>query len=124
AATVEGFCTDCHNDVERVADMSLEQADLAKVAENPALWEQVIVKLRGRLMPPPGGPRPDAEAVESFVSFLETNLDEAAASNPKPGQAGIHRLNRTEYGNAIRDLLALEIDPVEFLPADDEGYGF
>jgi hypothetical protein len=123
-ATIRSYCTDCHNDVELVGDMSLEHANLAKVADDPALWEKVILKLQGHLMPPPGGPRPDAETVDSFVSFLETRLDEAAAQHPDPGRSVIHRLNRTEYGNAIRDLLALEVDPAEYLPADDEGYGF
>jgi hypothetical protein len=124
SATIESYCTDCHNDVERVADMSLEEADLAHVTADPALWEKVIVKLRGRLMPPPGGPRPEADSVDSFVTFLETRLDAAAELDPSPGRTGIHRLNRTEYGNAVRDLLALDIDPAEYLPADDEGYGF
>ncbi|HEX7080174.1 MAG TPA: DUF1592 domain-containing protein [Gammaproteobacteria bacterium] len=123
-ATIDRFCTDCHNDIEREADMTLEGADLAHVAENPALWEKVIVKLRGNLMPPPGRPRPEGRDADAFVAYLETRLDAAAALDPEPGPAPIHRLNRAEYGNAIRDLLALEIDPAELLPADDEAYGF
>jgi len=122
--TIGRFCTDCHNDLEREADLSLERADVARVTEDPALWEKVIVKLRGNLMPPPGRPRPANDDAAELVAYLETRLDAAAEANPEPGRAGIHRLNRTEYGNAIRDLLALEIDPAEFLPADDEAYGF
>jgi hypothetical protein len=83
-----------------------------------------VRKLDGQLMPPPGGPRPAPERVDSMVAFLETELDRAALAKPQLGRAAIHRLNRSEYGNAIRDLLAVEIDPAEFLPADDEGYGF
>jgi hypothetical protein len=75
-------------------------------------------------MPPPGGPRPDAETYNGFAAYLERLLDDASLAAPEPGRASIHRLNRTEYGNAVRDLLALEVDAAEFLPADDEGYGF
>ncbi|HEU4619928.1 MAG TPA: DUF1587 domain-containing protein, partial [Gammaproteobacteria bacterium] len=124
--TVHTYCTDCHNDTERVGDMSLDHPDFAHVTENPAQWEKVIMKLQGHLMPPPGGNarRPDAKTVDALVAFLEERLDAAAAQHPNPGPSSIHRLNRTEYGNAIRDLLALDIDPADYLPADDEGYGF
>jgi hypothetical protein len=123
--TLHTYCTDCHNDTERVGDMSLEHPNLAHLTETPAQWEKVIMKLEGHLMPPPGGARrPDAETVDSLVAFLETRLDAAAGQHPNPGPSSIHRLNRTEYGNAIRDLLALDIDPADYLPADDEGYGF
>src|SRR5690606_17391571 len=124
AETIDRYCTDCHNDLEREADLSLEGADLARVTADPGLWEKVIVKLRGNLMPPPGRPRPREADSGALVAYLESRLDAAAEASPDPGRAGIHRLNRTEYGNAIRDLLALEIDPAEFLPADDEAYGF
>jgi len=124
AETIDRFCTDCHNDLDREADTSLEHVDLARLTEDPGLWEKVIVKLRGNLMPPPGRPRPEPDDAQALVAYLESRLDAAAEANPDPGHVGIHRLNRTEYGNAIRDLLALEIDPAEFLPADDEAYGF
>ncbi len=124
AETIDRFCTDCHNDLEREADTSFQGVDLARVVEDAELWEKVIVKLRGNLMPPPGRPRPAADVAGALVSYLETRLDAAAAAHPEPGRAGLHRLNRTEYGNALRDLLALQIDPAEFLPADDEAYGF
>ncbi len=123
-ATIKHYCTDCHNDTELVGGMSLEHPDLAHVAANPDQWENVIRKLQGHLMPPPGGRKPDNQAVDTIVTFLEARLDDAAAKHPNPGRAAIHRLNRTEYGNAVRDLLALDIDPADYLPADDEGYGF
>jgi hypothetical protein len=124
AATIDRYCLDCHDYAQQEAGLSLERADLVNVAENADVWEEVARKLRGRQMPPPGNPRPEAEAYDSFVAYLESSLDAAAAANPNPGPASIHRLNRTEYGNAVRDLLAVEIDAAEFLPADDEAYGF
>jgi hypothetical protein len=122
--TISRFCLDCHNEIDRESDLVLENRDLTNLAADAEIWEKVIRKLRGELMPPPGGPRPDRKTVEEFVGFLETSLDAAAELEPTLARAPIHRLNRTEYGNAIRDLLALEIDVTELLPADDEGYGF
>jgi hypothetical protein len=122
--TIGRFCLDCHNEVDREAGLVLENRDLAQLSADPETWEKVIRKLRGELMPPPGGPRPDRETVNEFVAYLESSLDAAAAEHQTLARAPIHRLNRTEYGNAIRDLLALEIDVTELLPADDEGYGF
>jgi hypothetical protein len=128
AARYEGvvrtYCLECHDDAGREAGLTLESADLDNVAAHPDMFEEVARKLRGRSMPPLGGPRPDAETYAGFVAYLERRLDEAAFAAPEPGQASIHRLNRTEYGNAVRDLLALEVDAAEFLPADDEAYGF
>jgi hypothetical protein len=121
---VETYCLECHDAAGREAGLTLENVDLDNVAGHPELFEMVARKLRGRQMPPPGGPRPDAKTYDGFAAYLERRLDEAALASPEPGQASIHRLNRTEYGNAVRDLLALEVDPSEFLPADDEGYGF
>ncbi len=123
-ATINRYCLDCHNEIDREAGLVLERIDLADTSANAATFEMVARKLRGRLMPPPGGPRPDERTVEELVAYLETSLDAAAEANPTLGRMSIHRLNRTEYGNAVRDLLAVEIDPAEFLPADDEGYGF
>ena len=128
AARYEGvvrrYCLECHDDAGREADLSLEGVDLAAVASHPVLFEDIARKLRGRQMPPLGGPRPDAATYDGFVAYLERRLDQAALVSPEPGKSSIHRLNRTEYGNAVRDLLALEVDAAEFLPADDEGYGF
>jgi hypothetical protein len=121
---VGSYCLDCHDAAGREAGLSLEGVDLDEVAAHSEMFENVARKLRGRQMPPSGGPRPDAETYDGFVAYLERRLDEAALAAPEPGKASIHRLNRTEYGNAVRDLLALEIDASEFLPADDEGYGF
>src|SRR5688572_30374121 len=121
---VRSYCLECHDDAGREADLTLEGLDLDSVSAHPVLFENVARKLRGRQMPPSGGPRPDAETYEGFVAYLERRLDDAALAAPEPGKASIHRLNRTEYGNAVRDLLALEVDASEFLPADDEGYGF
>ncbi|HUQ50882.1 MAG TPA: DUF1587 domain-containing protein, partial [Gammaproteobacteria bacterium] len=128
AARYEGvvgtYCLECHDDAGREAGLTLEHVDLDNVAAHPDMFEEVARKLRGRIMPPLGGPRPDADTYDGFVAYLERRLDEAASSSPEPGQASIHRLNRTEYGNAVRDLVALDVDAAEFLPADDEAYGF
>jgi mono/diheme cytochrome c family protein len=121
---VKGYCVDCHDYAGQTGGLSLEGVDLTKVAEHEEIFEKVARKLRGRQMPPPGDPQPDDKTRASFVAYLERRLDDAAAAAPKPGPATIHRLNRTEYGNAVRDLLALDVDATEFLPADDEGYGF
>src|SRR5204863_4226960 len=98
------------------------------VGDNPELWEKVVQKLQGNLMPPQGRPRPDAAAYSGFLSYLETSLDEG---KPNPGRTeALHRLNRVEYRNAVRDLLALEINAINainfgsLLPADDVSYGF
>jgi len=123
-SVVDRYCLECHDGAGREAGLSLEGVDLNDVAAHPEIFENVARKLRGRQMPPTGGPRPDAETYEGFAAYLERRLDEAALASPEPGQASIHRLNRTEYGNAVRDLLALEVDAADFLPADDEGYGF
>jgi hypothetical protein len=102
----------------------LDKVDLDHVAEGAETWEKVIRKLRGGMMPPVGRPRPATDDLYKMISWLETSLDRAGAAKPNPGRATIHRLNRTEYGNAIRDLLSLEIDVADLLPADDESNGF
>jgi hypothetical protein len=124
-ATVARYCTSCHDDIERTADLSLESLPLATVAEHPAEWEKVIRKLRAGMMPPVGEPRPATEARLELVAWLESELDAAAAANPNPGRTEpFHRLNRTEYRNAIRDLLDLDVNVAELLPADEASYGF
>jgi len=124
-ATVSRYCLDCHNDLEQVGDLTLESRSLAAVAEDAATWEKAVRKLRGGLMPPADGPRPEREVRLAFASWLESELDGAAAAAPNPGRTvPFHRLNRNEYRNAIRDLLAVEVDVAELLPADDVSYGF
>src|SRR5688572_15035074 len=123
-AVLDRYCIDCHNDAERTGELTLERLALTDVGAHAEVWETVVKKLRGRMMPPAGEPLPDAEATGELVAFLENELDAAAAANPNPGAKSLHRLNRTEYGNAIRDLLALEINANALLPNDSEAYGF
>lgn len=123
-AVLEKYCFACHSDKLRTSGLSLQSADLAKVPENAEVWEKVIRKLRAGAMPPQGLPRPDQPTVDALVKYLETSIDQEAQANPNPGRAPLHRLNRTEYKNAVRDLLALDVDVVSLLPPDDESYGF
>jgi hypothetical protein len=122
---VTRYCVTCHNEKSRTGGLSLERVDIADVGANAEVWEKVLQKLHGNLMPPPGRPRPDDVALSALISHLETSLDRAAESNPNPGRTeALHRLNRAEYRNAVRDLLALDIDVGSMLPADDVSYGF
>jgi hypothetical protein len=119
------YCTDCHNDAEAAGDMSLERVTAADVAAKPEVFEQVIRKLRGGLMPPPGEPRPDAGERLALVAALERHLDAtAAARGPEPGRVALHRMNRTEYAAAVEQLLGLSIDARSMLPADMASEGF
>ena len=120
------YCVGCHNDRLLTADLSLEAMDAVHVAEGAEVWEKVIRKLRSGAMPPPGRPRPDPTVVENIVAWLEAELDGAAALDPDPGRTdSVHRLNRAEYRNAIRDLLALDVDVTSLLPADSaDEHGF
>jgi hypothetical protein len=113
------YCVTCHNETLKTGGLSLERLDPARVGADPDSWEKVARKLRTREMPPTGLPRPDPAAYEQLVSTIESALDRAAAANPHPGRVVVHRLNRTEYANAIRDLLALEIDGRTLLAADE-----
>jgi hypothetical protein len=101
-----------------------DKMDVEHVPDGAETWEKVIRKLCGGMMPPQGMPRPDEATKYAFINYLETSLDRAAAAKPNPGRAPLHRLNRTEYGNAVRDLLAVETDVTALLPADDESNGF
>jgi hypothetical protein len=121
---VQKYCAGCHNDKTRSGELSLEHADFADIPSHAEMWEKVIRKVRAGMMPPAGMPRPDAATLEGFVAHLETAIDRAAAANPRAGRTALHRLNRAEYQNAIRDLLALEIDASALLPPDDESSGF
>jgi mono/diheme cytochrome c family protein len=122
--TIGDYCTDCHNDQLKTGGVTLEHAGSGSVASQAALLERVLHKLRAGEMPPPGNPAPDAAQRASLVHWLETQLDAASAAHPNPGAPAIHRLNKAEYSNAIRDLLGLDMDNSAGLPADDSGYGF
>ena len=108
----------------KTGGLMLDKLDLARVGDNAEIWEKVVRKLRAGMMPPLGLPRPNPAAYEALTVALENELDRAAAAKPHLPAPGVHRVNRTEYANAIRDLLALDIDPAAFLPADDSSYGF
>ena len=124
-ATVTKFCVDCHNDAERTGELTLESLDFSNVAAKADVWEKVVRKLRTGSMPPADQPQPSAEQRGALVTWLETSLDSAAAARPNPGRTEtFRRMNRTEYQNAIRDLLALDVDAAALLPADDSGHGF
>jgi len=124
-ASLDRFCVGCHNDTVKTAGLALDTLDLEHVGVNAEAWEQVVRKLRGRMMPPPGRPRPDEATYGSLVSYLETALDRSAAARPNPGRVDtFRRLNRTEYQNAVRDLLALDVDVSSLLPKDDVSHGF
>jgi mono/diheme cytochrome c family protein len=116
---IDRYCVTCHNAKLKTAGLSLEQMDPSLVGRDPETWEKVARKLRTNEMPPPGLPRPDRATYEQLASTLESALDAAAAADPRPGRVAIHRLNRTEYTNAIRDLLALDIDGRALLAADE-----
>jgi len=121
---VTQYCVTCHNDALKTAGLTLANMDPNNLGKDADIWEKVLRKLRNREMPPAGMPRPDASVYDGFISHIESGLDQLSENNPRPGRTAVHRLNRTEYSNVIRDLLALEINSTELLPADDIGYGF
>ncbi len=123
-AFLDTYCVTCHNQKAATAGLALDKMDLEKVGEDRAVWEKVVHKLRTRAMPPPGRSRPDAPSYNLLITRLETELDRAAAAKPDPGRTAVHRLNRAEYANAIRDLLAIDIDSESLLPVDEVNHGF
>ncbi|MBM3772676.1 MAG: DUF1592 domain-containing protein [Acidimicrobiia bacterium] len=124
-ATLDRYCVSCHNQQRKTASLALDTLDVAKTSSATATWEKVVRKLRGGSMPPSGLPRPDRATYDSLIGWLESDLDAAAAARPDPGRTEpFHRLNRTEYRNVIRDLLALDVDVSALLPSDDASYGF
>jgi hypothetical protein len=123
-ALVTRYCVPCHNQKLRTAKLALETLDLSHPEKDALTWERAIRKLRGGMMPPPGAARPPLEAVNSFATYLEDSLDKASAANLNPGSVRIHRLNRTEYANAMRDLFGIEVDAAALLPTDDISDGF
>jgi len=123
-AALDRFCVTCHNTRLRTAGLQLDAADVDHPERNAATWEKVLHKLQTRDMPPAGVPRPDHATYEALARHLETALNEAADARPNPGRPAVYRLSRFQYANAVRDLIALDIDAVSLLPADDSGYGF
>jgi len=124
AAVLNKYCVTCHSDKAKTGGLSLENANLTDIPKGAETWEKVIRKVRAGMMPPPGMPRPEKLALDTFASYFETSLDKAAAAKPNPGRLAMHRLNRAEYANAIRDLLAIDVDSAALLPPDDESSGF
>jgi hypothetical protein len=123
-AMLDQYCVNCHNVDDKVAGLTLDTMNLDRIPEGAETWEKVVMKLRGGMMPPLGQPRPDKAAIDGMITLLETSLDRAGLAKPNPGRTSIHRLNRTEYGNAVRDLIDLDLDVAELLPPDDESNGF
>ena len=123
-AVLDRYCVTCHSDKLKTAGLSLQSLDVGDIAGYPAVWEKVLAKLRTGSMPPPGRARPSDAETGPIVSWLETSLDRLAAEHPNPGRAVVHRLNRTEYGNAVRDILNLDVNVASLLPPDDSGGGF
>jgi len=123
-ALLNQYCVTCHNDRARIANLSLEKIDLATVGDHPALWEKVVRKLRAGVMPPPDARRPPLAEYDALRDWLEAEIDRKAAARVNPGAVVLHRLNRTEYANVVRDLLDLEVDAATLLPPDDSARGF
>src|SRR5271165_2001483 len=123
-AFLDRNCVACHNEKLKSGEMSLTQLDLAHPDRNAELAEKVIRKLRAGMMPPAGLPRPDTASTNAFVRSLEASIDQAAAAHLNPGRPALHRLNRTEYANVVRDLLAVDVDVSALLPSDDMSHGF
>src|SRR5688500_8555132 len=123
-AMLDRYCVDCHNDAELTADLSFEGRNPDNVHSDPAVWEEVLRKLKIHAMPPRQEPQPDAQLVAEFVEGLEGTLDAAAAADPYAGRTTVHRLNRAEYANAVRDVLGVEADLSSLLPSDGGDFGF
>jgi mono/diheme cytochrome c family protein len=123
-AMLTQYCAGCHNQTARAGGLALDTLDVANVGKHAHTWEKVVRKIRSGMMPPSGARRPERQALDALAGELETRLDRAAATNPNPGSPALHRLNRTEYANSVRDLLDLEVDVTTLLPSDDSNEGF
>jgi mono/diheme cytochrome c family protein len=121
-ALLNQYCMTCHNQAAKVGGLALDTMDLVNVGKNAQVWEKVVRKIRSGMMPPSGARRPERAALDSFAADLESRLDRAGSVNP--GAPALHRLNRTEYANAVRDLLDLSVDVTTLLPSDDSNEGF
>src|SRR5258705_4281663 len=122
-STIQTYCFGCHNKFVAAGNLFLDQLGAESVAEHPEIFEKVVRKLRGRQMPPPGILQPSQQEVDALVGWLESTLDESSKAY-LAGHVPVQRLNRTEYANAVKDLLAVEIDPKQYLPAEIEVEGF
>src|SRR5215469_13553642 len=122
-STIQLYCFGCHNEGVRAGNLFLDQLGAESVPEHPEIFEKVVRKLRGRQMPPPGMPQPSQQEVDALVAWLESTLDESSKTR-LAGHVAVQRLNRTEYANAVKDLLAVEIDPTKYLPAEIQVEGF
>lgn len=124
-ALLDKYCVSCHNETLKTAGLMLDKVNVDDISQNPQVWERVIMKLTLRAMPPVGIPvRPSEDEYDSMLTYLQSGLDHLAEENPEPGRVTVHRLNRTEYANAIRDLLDMQIDTAKMLPPDNIGQGF
>jgi mono/diheme cytochrome c family protein len=123
-ATVKQYCSGCHSDRAKIGGISLQGVTAASIAQNPELFEKAVRKLRGRVMPPPGAPQPDSKTVDALVAWLEDSLDKVPTVAHVTDKVLLHRLNRKEYENAVRDLLLVEVNAAEMLPPDDTAQGY
>jgi hypothetical protein len=124
-AVIQRYCAGCHNTKSKTSGLELDVLSQQAISQHPEAWEKVVRRMRARYMPPAGVPRPDEKTYNAVVASIESQLDQAAAAKPNPGRPeSFHRLNRTEYKNAIRDLLDLEVDVSSLLPSDEVSHGF
>jgi hypothetical protein len=124
SALLNQYCVSCHNEKAKTGGLALDKMDLRNVGANAETWEKVVRKVRAGMMPPSGARRPERAVLDAFAASVEGALDRAAAANPNPGRVPLHRMNRGEYANAIRDLLGVDVDAATLLPADDSSNGF
>jgi hypothetical protein len=123
-AMLNTYCEKCHNATDWTGGVAFDTMQPQGIPQDAKVWEAAVSKLRGRMMPPPGEKQPDQATINAFVSWMEDNLDKAAAAHPDAGYVSLHRLNRVEYASAVKDLLAVEVDPSALLPQDTKSDGF
>jgi hypothetical protein len=121
---LDQYCVTCHNERLKTGGLALDTLQKSRIETNAETWEKVVRKVRAGLMPPAGAKRPDRGSLDALATSIEGSIDHVAANNPNPGRAPLHRMNRVEYANAIRDLLSIQVDPSTLLPADDSSHGF